>query len=65
MDPIVLFDGYSKFQDDLNDESILNSVASDSRELQELNRNKILKLADYIVPGHGPMFKVPESYKNS
>ena len=23
----------------------------------------ILRTADFIVPGHGPMFKVPEDYK--
>ena len=27
-------------------------------EEQLINRNKIMELADYIVPGHGPMFKV-------
>lgn len=27
-------------------------------ELQERSRNRILSIADYIVPGHGGMFKV-------
>ena len=31
--------------------------ASDKKELQK-SRKKILELADYIIPGHGKMFKV-------
>ena len=31
---------------------------SDFPELQEANRKKILELADFIIPGHGKMFKV-------
>ncbi len=31
--------------------------ASDKKKLAE-NRKKILKLADYIIPGHGKMYKV-------
>lgn len=31
--------------------------ASDKKELEE-SRKKILKLANYIIPGHGPMFKI-------
>ncbi|XP_018336197.1 metallo-beta-lactamase domain-containing protein 1 [Agrilus planipennis] len=45
-------------ENDLNDESIWISAGSDSQELQRKNRNFILSLADWIVPGHGPMFKV-------
>ena len=31
--------------------------ASDQKKLEQ-SRQKILALADYIIPGHGPMFKV-------
>lgn len=31
--------------------------ASDPEKLKE-SRQKVLELADYIIPGHGPMFKV-------
>nr|CAB3263667.1 metallo-beta-lactamase domain-containing protein 1-like [Phallusia mammillata] len=31
---------------------------SESIQLQEVNRQKVLAIADYIVPGHGKMFKV-------
>ena len=36
---------------------------SEKPEEQESNRIGVLQIADYIIPGHGPMFKVPESYK--
>lgn len=25
----------------------------------------MLQIADYIIPGHGPMFKVPEKFKKN
>lgn len=51
-------------EEDLVDESIwMVSAYSEAPKLQEVNRNKILKLADYIVPGHGPMFKVTKEMK--
>lgn len=43
---------------DLEDENVWISAGSDSEDLQRKNRQKILEIADYIVPGHGPMFKV-------
>ncbi|XP_044255609.1 metallo-beta-lactamase domain-containing protein 1 [Tribolium madens] len=45
-------------EEDLHDDSIWKSAGSDSEELQMKNRKKILEMADFIVPGHGPMFKV-------
>lgn len=45
-------------ENDLNDDNIWISAGSDSEDLQRGNRQKILEIADYIVPGHGPMFKV-------
>lgn len=45
-------------EDDLKDDSIWKGAGSDSEELQIESRNKILKLANWIVPGHGGMFKV-------
>ncbi|XP_065347316.1 uncharacterized protein LOC135944368 [Cloeon dipterum] len=32
-------------------------AGSENPKLQEQNRSKILQQADYIIPGHGPMFK--------
>jgi glyoxylase-like metal-dependent hydrolase (beta-lactamase superfamily II) len=45
-------------EEDLSDDNIWKSAGSDSEHLQIINRKKILEIADYVVPGHGPMFKV-------
>lgn len=37
--------------------------SSEKPELQEQHRADILQLADVIIPGHGSMFQVPDSYK--
>ncbi|XP_050308325.1 metallo-beta-lactamase domain-containing protein 1 [Anthonomus grandis grandis] len=50
-------------EEDLSDESIWISAGSDSEELQRKNRQKILEIADFIVPGHGSMFRVPDHQK--
>lgn len=51
-------------EEDLQDESLWQVAAcSEDPKTQELNRNKILRIADYIVPGHGPMFKVSAEMK--
>lgn len=52
-------DLFEKFED-LNDASIWKSAGSDDETLQELNREKILKIADIIIPGHGEKFMVPK-----
>ncbi|RZC42539.1 Lactamase B domain containing protein [Asbolus verrucosus] len=49
-------------EDDLSNCNIWKSAGSDSEELQVMNRLKILQLADYIIPGHGAMFKT-DKYK--
>jgi glyoxylase-like metal-dependent hydrolase (beta-lactamase superfamily II) len=36
---------------------IEDSYASDKEKLQE-GRKKILKIADWVIPGHGKIFKV-------
>ena len=36
-------------------------LGSENEEKQIENREKVLRLADFIVPGHGAMFKVPKS----
>lgn len=51
-------------EEDLIDESLwMVSAYSEAPKIQEMNRNKILLLADYIIPGHGPMFRVTNSMK--
>lgn len=56
-------DLFERFED-LTDENIWIEAGSDSEALQRVNRQKILGMADFIVPGHGPMFKVPQVHKN-
>lgn len=46
-------------EEDLADDGIWKAAGSDNEILQEKNRRKILDLAHWIVPGHGPMFEVP------
>lgn len=43
---------------DLTDESIWLNVGSEDPQKQRLNRSLILSKANYIIPGHGAMFKV-------
>lgn len=47
-------------REDLINSSIWKSAGSQSEKKQTKNRNRVLQLADWIVPGHGPMFKVPD-----
>ncbi|XP_053404173.1 metallo-beta-lactamase domain-containing protein 1-like isoform X1 [Mercenaria mercenaria] len=37
---------------------------SEYPEIQQQNRLEVLRFADWIVPGHGPMFQVPQEYKS-
>lgn len=57
-------DLFEKYED-LEDDSIWKNAGSDCEQLQIENREKILRIVDYIVPGHGPMFKIPQKYKKS
>ncbi|KAL1123385.1 hypothetical protein AAG570_002467 [Ranatra chinensis] len=47
-------------EEDLIDDNIWRNAGSESPDNQIKHRNMILTLADYIVPGHGPMFSVPK-----
>ncbi|XP_060557950.1 metallo-beta-lactamase domain-containing protein 1-like isoform X2 [Ruditapes philippinarum] len=48
--------------EDLEDFSLWQEN-SEFPEVQQQNRLEILRFADWIVPGHGPMFQVPYEYK--
>lgn len=54
---VVAGDLFEK-EEDLTDESIWKEAGSEDHEKQIRNRNRVLQLADHIVPGHGPMFRV-------
>lgn len=45
-------------ENDLLDDRVWKAAGSESEELQKQNRSRVLEIADYIVPGHGKMFKV-------
>lgn len=45
-------------EEDLNDENIWIDAGSESVDEQRENRQFVLDNFDWIVPGHGPMFKV-------
>ena len=49
-------------EEDLEDYTLWQEN-SDDPEIQQQYRMEVLRTADFIVPGHGPMFKVPEEYK--
>ena len=53
---IVAGDTFEK-EEDLRDDSLWISAGTEDEEKQRQSRNKILFDADYIIPGHGPMFK--------
>ncbi|XP_071531846.1 metallo-beta-lactamase domain-containing protein 1 [Panulirus ornatus] len=53
-------------EEDIADPTLWKYVAgSENPELQEKHRNEVLLMADYIVPGHGPMFRVTEPMKEA
>jgi len=57
---IVTGDLFEK-EEDLNDDNIWLSAGSEDSSKQRENRHRVLEVADFVVPGHGNMFKVPES----
>ena len=48
---------------DIHDPEIWRSAGSDDLNLQLKNRAKAIAQADFVVPGHGPMFKVTEELR--
>lgn len=50
-------------ENDVEQPKLWMSAGSEAPEYQKLNRYKIAMVADYIVPGHGPMFKVTEKIR--
>lgn len=57
----VTGDLFEKYED-LDDPDLWQS-SSERPEQQEQSRIGILRAADFIVPGHGPMFKVPPEFR--
>ena len=55
---VVAGDLFEK-EEDLRDESLWINAGSEDEESQRNNREKVMQMADYVVPGHGNMFRVP------
>ena len=45
---------------DLKNHQVWIDAGSEDKHLQEFHRIRMLDIADYIIPGHGPMFKVTD-----
>jgi glyoxylase-like metal-dependent hydrolase (beta-lactamase superfamily II) len=51
-------------EEDVLDSYIWIEAGSEDSSAQRQNRLKVAKLADWIVPGHGPIFKVTDDILN-
>ncbi|XP_076348525.1 metallo-beta-lactamase domain-containing protein 1-like isoform X2 [Tachypleus tridentatus] len=53
-------------EEDIKDPSLWREIAgSENPKLQLQSRERVLDIADYIIPGHGPMFKVTPELKET
>lgn len=51
-------------EEDITNPDLWKTIAGSENELLQLkNRQKMLDIADYIVPGHGPMFQVTDGLR--
>lgn len=57
---IVIAGDLFESEADLSDETIWQRNSTDIL-MQEQSRRRILEMADFIIPGHGPGFKVPKT----
>ncbi|EEB10442.1 conserved hypothetical protein [Pediculus humanus corporis] len=55
---IVVAGDLFECEQDLQQDELWKNAGSENEKLQEESRRKILEMADYIIPGHGKMFKV-------
>ena len=51
--------------EDVEDESVWRDAGSDDPVAQKKNRRMVLQQADFIVPGHGGMFRVTDDMKRT
>lgn len=59
----VCGDLFERFED-VADESIWMDAGSEDKHLQRKHRHRMAVLADAIVPGHGPMFRVSDDIRS-
>ena len=58
---LILGDLFER-EEDITDQKLWQEAGSEDGGKQRENRLKVAKLADWIVPGHGPMFKAEKDY---
>lgn len=51
--------------EDIEDPSIWQDAGSEDPVQQSKNRLRVVELADWIVPGHGGMFRVTDQIRQS
>ncbi|CAG0920270.1 unnamed protein product [Notodromas monacha] len=52
-------------EEDVEDPSLWIGAGSENPAKQKENRWKIASMADWIIPGHGPIFKVTEKHRDN
>lgn len=62
----ALFQGdlFEKFED-IEDQNVWLTAGSESPVLQKKNRSIVADLADWVIPGHGPKFKITEEIRET
>lgn len=50
-------------QEDIFDADVWIEAGTESKEQQLVSRVKIAQIADVIVPGHGPLFKISKEIR--
>lgn len=58
MGTVVVAGDLFEREQDLKDDNIWINAGSENPSAQRINRQKVLQTADFIVPGHGDLFKV-------
>jgi len=59
---VVAGDTFEK-EEDIEDETIWKLAGTEDEDKLRQSRDKILREADFIIPGHGPMFANKNKYK--
>lgn len=50
---------------DIFDEDLWIKAGTEDEDLQRINRLRVAEMVNYIIPGHGPMFKVTEEMRDT
>lgn len=58
-------DLFEKEEDILNPSIWKELGTPELRKVQSQMRSRVINLADFIVPGHGPMFRVTENLRSA